>query len=51
MILNLDLRTCKYIIDNTPIMILKNVNESQAQSLQEKFNNIGLKVSFKNNLS
>lgn len=51
LILNLDLKTCKYIIDNAPIVILKNINEEQAQYLQEKFNYIGVNVSSKNNFT
>lgn len=51
LILNLDLKTCKYIIDNAPIVILKNINEEQVQYLQEKFNYIGVNVSSKDNFT
>ena len=51
LILGLDLKTCKYIIDNAPIVILKNISEEQVQYLQEKFNYIGVNVSFKNNVN
>ena len=51
LILDLDLKTCKYIIDNAPIVILKNISEEQVQYLQKKFNYIGVNVSFKNNFN
>ena len=51
LILNSDLKTCKYIIDNAPIVVLKNISEEQEQYLQEKFNYIGVNVSFKNNFN
>ena len=51
MLLNLDLKMCKYIIDNAPIVILKNISEEQEQILQEKFNYIGVNITFSNKTS
>lgn len=49
LILKIDLKTSKHIIDNAPIVIIKNINEEQAQDFQEEFNNMGIKVTLKNN--
>ena len=49
-ILNINLRTCKHIINNTPILIIKNISEEQARHLQENFNSIGVKVSLQDNI-
>lgn len=50
LLLGIDLKTSKYIVDNAPIVILKNISDEQVQYLQEKFGSIGVKVSFRNNL-
>lgn len=51
LILNLDLKTCKYIIENAPIVILKNISDEQVEYFKDKFVYAGINVTFRDNLS